>query len=424
MRRSSRLVSCVGLASGMFALSALAAPPVMDHVPGNAMAVITIPSIANLHKNATAFAKAVEAPIPIPELGDLVEQLGIPANKAFDPAKASVAIAFVAPPAPPAPAPGAVADLDVDDEEGAEQMMIFILPVTSYADFVADLEVKAGPAGAIDSGAIGGSEMFFKDLGGGFVAMAPVKDTLVRAQWNEGDAAAHRTALGKGGDALVESSDLSWTVYSQQAKQFLPELKKAFEEQMEGNPAGGAIGEFKNSPLGQFITGPLINDSTSSVTGFRIDAQGIAIDTALSFKADSDIAKKLGGITGSSSQLLSKLPAQPYLIAMAADLSSPGARKLVDEVVAMGGEQPNGVAGFLSSSLKNSDGAAMVIGMPPGGLMTGLFTSTIAYVRTTNPERSSRTCRRAGAAQRQGRQRPRARDLVRRRGLGDRGRQG
>ncbi len=380
MRRSTRLVCAVGLAMSMFAPMALAAPPVLDRVPGNAVGVVVVPSIARFHKNADAFAKAVETPMPIPEIEEMMESMGVPENKAFDPHKAAAAVAFVP---PKAGAPAAVGE----EEAEPGDMVVYILPVSSYAEFLAGYEIKPGAAGGIDSGAVNGETKFFKDVGGGFVAMTSTKEPLERAQWNDADAAKRRALIGKTGDAVVDSSDLSWIVFTQEAKQFLPELEKAMEEQMANNPGGEAIGQIKDSPIGKFLTGPVMEDSTANVTGFRFDAQGLSVDNAVAFKEGSETAKKISGVTGSSRQLFSKLPAQPYLMAMAADLSSPGARRLVDEVIAMGGEQMRtGIGGFLAGTLKNSDGAAVVIGMPNGGLMTGLFTSTIAYVKTSNAD--------------------------------------
>lgn len=390
MRRSSRLVCCVGLAVSMFAPAVLAAPPVLDRVPSNAIAVVTTPSFAKLHKNAITFAEAIQAPLPIPDVDQLLFQMGVEDGKGVN-AEGSVAMVFLPPPAPPAAPAGDAADdaaaAEDAEEPNPDQMVVLIIPTTGYADFVGNFNITPGGEGAIDTGEINGEPSYFKDLGGGFLAMAPMKETIERADWKPGNAAAHNAALGETGQSLVDASDLSLIVFTQQAKQFMPQLEAALDDKMADNPAGEMIGGVRNSPLGQFITGAMMEDSTAGVTSIRMDAQGLSFDSSLNFKEGSATARKVAELKGSTQQLLSKLPAQPYFLAMAMDLSAPGARKLVDEMLGeLGDDAQAGFTGFLANWAKNADGGAMVMGMPPGGLMAGLFTSTISYVKTSNPD--------------------------------------
>lgn len=374
MRRSSRLVCAVGLALSLFSPMVVAAPPALERVPANAVAAITVPSLARVHKNADAFLKAVEAPFPIPGLDEILMQIGIEENKGFDPAKGSVAITFVPP-----------AQNGEDEQPNPDEMIVIVVETTGYADFVGNFQVTPAGAGAIDAGNIQGSDAFFKDLGGGFVAMAPKKENIERAEWKQG---AIKANVGKSAQTVLDSSDLALIVFTEQAKRFMPQLKEALEDQMANNPAGQALGPLKDSPLGEAITGSMMEDSTSMVTGLRTSASGIALDLAVSFKEGSDSSKMLDGVSGSSAQMLSKLPAGPYLFALATDLSSPGARRLINDMTAnMALQADDAVGQFMSSMLTNSDGGALVMGMPPGGLMGGgLLTGTLAYIKTSNPD--------------------------------------
>lgn len=372
MRRSSRLVACVGLALSILAPAALAGPPALEHVPSGSMVVLTSPSLARLHKNAGAFIKAVEAPIPMPELDEILMQMGFEANKGFDASNGSIAIAFI----PPTPN----ADGSMPDEPDPSQMMVVVVQSTGYADFISNFDGKPDAASGIATGLVTGSDAFFKDLGGGFVAMAQSKETLARADWKP----VANAGAGKSCQTVIDSSDLSVVVFPQRARQFLPKIREAIEDQMANNPMGAAM---DTMPFEQILTGPMAEQCSTMVAGFRADTMGMTIDMAADFTEGSEMAQMLSGINGSSAQLLSKLPSQPYLFAMAMDMSSPGARTLIDGMVEqMGALGQDAVTGFMSNCLKNSDGAAVTIGMPPGGLMTGLFTSTIGYVKTSNPD--------------------------------------
>lgn len=383
MRRPTRLIGVVGLAIGLFAPVILAAPPVLDRVPSNALAVITTPSLSKLHKNVDAFAKAVGSPMPLPSLDDIMMQFGINEGKGFNPNSSSVAIAFLPPPA------NAANDAD------AQSMIVYVVQTSNYADFIGNFEAKPGAAGGIDTGNIMGSDAFFKDLGGGYTVMAPTKEIIENAQWKDGNAAAHSSAIGQGGESLVDASDLALIVFTQKAKEYLPKLEAAVNDQMDGFGGGAIPGDIMTSPLVEFIRGPLANDSTGAVAGVRLNADGIAIDTSLAVKEGSDLAGKLAEVSGTSEKMLSNLPSQPYLFAMAADISSPGARKIVSTIF----DNPElaqadaDAVRFVRSSLENSDGGAFVVGAPPGGLMTGLFTSTISYVKTSKPDDYVKTMR-------------------------------
>ena len=379
MRRSSRLVCSVGLALGLFSPSLLAAPPVLDRVPGNALAVFTTPSFSKFHKDAGSFTTAIQAPLPVPDVDQLLLQMGVEDGKGVN-KDGSAAMVFLP--------PGAQAD-DGEDaaEPDPEEMVVLLIPTTGYAQFMENFGVKPAGAGAIDTAEINGEPAFFKDLGDGFLAMAPRKETIERADWKAGNAPAHNAALGETAQSLIDASDLSLIIFTQRAKEYMPQLEAAIDDQMADNPGGDMIGGLKDSPLGQLLSGAMMNDSTASVMSLRLDAQGILLDSVLAFKEGSDSAKMVGDLTGSTSQLLSKLPAQPYFFAMAMDLSAPAARRFVNDVVTQAGEDdPNGFPALLANCAKNADGGAMVVGMPPGGLMAGLFTSTISYVKTSNPD--------------------------------------
>jgi hypothetical protein len=368
------LVCSVGLAISLFAPTLLAAPPVLERVPSNAVGCITTSSLSKLQKNLSSFLEAVDAPIPVPAVADLVGQMGIEEGKGFK-EDSSAAFVFLA------PAGGA------DAEPDPEKMLVVVLQTTDYKAFVGNFGLTPGAAGTIDSKDIDGTTLFFKDLGGGYMAMAPAKENLERAQWKGEQAFGDAKMVGETGRKLLDSADLAIVINTQEARKFLPQLEKAVNDQMKGNPAGAVVGNLENSPLGAFITGKFAQDTTGTVTGVNFGAQGMGIDVAMHFAEGSDTAKKFEGVSGSTGDLLAQLPAQPYILAMAMDTSSPGARRLIDATFDNLGKEGGGdMLRFVADWAKNSSGSAMTMGMPPGGLMSGLFTSTIAYVRSSDPK--------------------------------------
>ncbi len=382
MKLATGLVMSAGAAFGLFGFlvsAADATPPVLDKVPTNAMIVIGVSNPDKLQKNFAALGEAINFPIPIPAVDDLLAQMG--AEKGVDKGK-SIALVIMPPPNGGKNEKGEMLSSD-ELGEVMEQSMYILMPTTDYAAFIGNFEAKKD--GAIDAGQIEGDDAFFKDLGNGYAAMSPSKDVMMSLDIKGGSKAAIDAALGANGVNVVDGSDLFVMVNLDEARVFQPMIMDQIEDQMEGNPAGLALGGVNDGPMGDIVK-QLSEQAKTMVIGLRPDAMGVALDMAWAFKPESDLAKAFDG-KGTTGSLMTKLPNQPYFFAMAMDMSTPGMKMVVDRMSKqMVEDGMGGLPAMLADQLKASDGAAFTVGSPQGGLMGGVLTSTVSYIRTAKPE--------------------------------------
>ena len=93
MLRLRGTLAAAGLSLGWMAAAVLAAPPVLDRVPDNAMVVIAIPSADAAQKNIQALVTAAELPIPaVPQVADLLAMGGI--TEGLDTSKSAALVVF------------------------------------------------------------------------------------------------------------------------------------------------------------------------------------------------------------------------------------------------------------------------------------------------------------------------------------------
>ncbi|MGE3107352.1 MAG: hypothetical protein AB7G11_12760 [Phycisphaerales bacterium] len=381
MKLAKGLVVSAGGMCGLLAglAAAEATPPVLDKVPTNAMLVIGVPNADKLQKNLTSLGEAVEFPVPIPAVDDMLAQMG--AEKGVDKSKA-VAIVIMA---PPNGAKNEAGEPITPDELGMmmEDLMFVLMPTTNYTDFVGNFEAKKD--GAVDVGSINGDDAFFRDMGGGYVAMSPNRAAIEKLDAKAANKAAIDDALGATGASVVDDSNLFVMINLEQARALQPMIMEQVKEQMQGNPAALALEGVEGGPFGD-LAKQLAEQARTMVIGVRPEGMGVTLDMGWSFKPGSELADAFQG-KGSTASLLSKLPNQPYFLAMAMDMSSPGVRSVVERFtkdLAADGEP--GIMGMFADQIKASDGVSFAMGAPQGGLMGGVLTSTISYLRTSKPD--------------------------------------
>ncbi len=379
----------VGLSMGMLAAFAMASPPVLDRVPTGAMMVVTASNPTQLHKDLQALTTAIEIPFPVPGVDELLQQMGI--EKGVDSGK-SIALAVM----PPGKdggdkdkkKEGKKGDKDADGDEdeggGPPKNLIIFLPVTSYADFLGNFDLK--PGGGVDAGRIQGDDAFFKDLGNGYAAMSPTKELLEGLDAKASNGAAFKSAMGKAGEKVADTSSFTVIVNMDVVRPMGPGAMKALEERMVGpGPGGMAMGQLGESVLVKWVGETMMRDTRTIVAGVKPDAMGVGLDIAMVFNDGSYMAKAMTG-KGTASELITKLPNQTYLFAFAVDLSMPGMRTVIDDISKLGGKEgQDRFPPVLMQQFNNSQGSAMMFGAPPGGLLGGLFTSTVGYVKTQDP---------------------------------------
>lgn len=378
MKRVPGMIAVSGLGLALSAALALAAPPALDRVPDNALVVFTIPSPQKLQKNLEALTTAIEAPMPVPAIDDLLAMAGIQGG--LDTSK-SVAVAYFGP-----------EDLNKDniddiDWEAAENRVVFVLPISDYAKFIENFGGKPAGDGKVDSVTTpDGEDAFVRDIGNGYAAMGP--DKAIVEGFTGKPASAISAKLGVTGGTLTDGSDFATIINFDRLRPVAQKgIAKAIEEaknQMaEMGQAEGA--QFEQSlALGKWMGETLARDTDLLVGTVNLSAKGVTAEMVGNFKADSYLSKALA-VKGNAARLMSKLPAGPYIWAGAMDLAAPGAKQLFKDLASRSPSSGVDMSKTYAESIESADGFAGVMGFPMGGAMAGFFTQTVGFTSSKDP---------------------------------------
>lgn len=381
MNVARRLSLSFGLGLMLVAGTAAAMPPIMDRVPSSASVVICVPSVENFEKDVKAVGALVGQPIPI-GIEQLLGMVGI--TSGFNKTGSMVIV---------------MNDLPGDEGENGPPDMVALIPTSDYGALI---KVVGGTAsGGVDKVSVNDEEAFAKSLEGGYAVIGPTKEVVEKFSGKPGASEAHAKFLGKAGGTVADGSDLFIIVNVDKLR---PIIKKGFEagmeeaEQMMGmfGGMGGMGGEDGEAPdpaamlaMPKYIFNTLLADTQSIVFGVSIDTMGVSFDMGAQFKAGSTMAG-VAASPGGATKIMGNLPAQPYLLALAADFSSPALKKFLKAV-----PKPAGGDGGLNfggvdfdKAIDANDGAGFFLGIPPGGLMGGLFTRALTYQATADADGS------------------------------------
>lgn len=384
-----------GVASVLCVLagSASAMPPIMERVPDDAMVVMAIPSPESFEKNLGALNAAIESPMPIPSFKDMLTMKGL--GTSVDTTK-GVGVVIFAPSAEEMKAHAAKlkklkeADEMMDPSDMHDDAKaVMLVPVTSYKEFVASVGGKPGAAGGVDAIKFPGEEKdgFVKDIGGGYAAVSD-KKALLESFTGKPGANPMSKRLGKQGEKLVDESDAMLVVNMDQARALVPTMLEQMQEEMaqQAEMAGTSKADMeKQFAFMKYFVQTVSDQSQGMVGGMKFSAAGIAGHMNASFKEGSMLSKAFTAPGKPVSLTLAKLHAQPYIMAGAMDCSNADMKAFMKDMVGhvpMPGEQDTKQ---LMSMIDNTKGASMVMGFPMGGLMSGLFTSTVYYTESANP---------------------------------------
>ncbi len=379
MKRVSGMIAVSGLGLALSAALALAAPPALDRVPDDALVVFTIPSPQKLQKNLEALATAIEAPMPVPAIDDILAMGGFQGG--LDTGK-SVALAYFGP-----------TDLNKDnideiDWQAAENRVVFVIPITDYAKFVENFGATPAGDGKVDTVTTPeGDDAFVRNIGNGYAAMSPDKDLVTG--FTGKPAKAFSAMLGATGGSLADGSDFATIVNLARlrpvAEKALVQLEAEAKAQIEATGAAEGADLEKSVALIKWIGETVVRDSDLLVGGVSISAKGITADMVGNFKPDSYLSKALA-IKGNAGRLLSKLPAGPYIWAGSIDLSNPAAKQLFKDI-AQRAPSTGGVdlSKAYGDSVDSADGFSGVMGFPMGGAMAGFFTQTVGFTSSKDP---------------------------------------
>ncbi len=355
--------------------AALGQTPAMDRVPAGAPVIVTVPNLAKLEAAFALMEKTFgidpkEGPLADFKIHETLALDGI--NK-----EGSLALAVVA-------GEGGEVDFEAEDPQ-----VVLIVPVTDYAKF-------AAAGGADPQGPVGewnafedGEPAFCKNIGNGFAAVGSDRALVEAFKGTPGNSASHVKLMGANGRAVLDSSLLT-VVTDLQA--LAPQIKEGFDgakerlegmAQMAGRADAGSTGAAIDA-LGEAFT----RDGQAGVFGFSAAESGLSVNLAAQFKEGTETAGYFNA-KGKAASLLERVPNHPnqaYLFAAAMDTASPALKKALKtfyaEKAGGDGAAPEGITQTLLKTLDTLDGGALVLGNPPGGVMTGLFTSTSIYART------------------------------------------
>lgn len=387
---SNRRAGVVCLKAGRMTAAALAAacglvwsasaqvPASLDRAPLNTEVAVAIKNIAQFDARAKAMTDALG--VVKEEADELTTLLATPGlNK-----DGSAALLLL----PSAGEAGAA---------GVEQkpQMVLVLPVSDYNGFVKGLGGNEG-AGVKEvtlKEELGGRTYFIKDIGGGFAAMAQTGEELEAFEGKGGNLEAHTKAMGKLGATINSASDLlivaNMEALRPKIEAGLKQMKEqtAMMAQMAGPGGEQLVGQVA---VLQMAGEAVARDATVSIIGVSMGEKGLAFDMGAQFKEGSPTGK-LFTSTGKAGALASRVPNLPFYFAFAADLSSAGMKQLLKDTVAA--QQANtpkdaptaSTMAMFAKQAESFDGAAMVMGASPGGLMGGLFTNTSYYIQTSKP---------------------------------------
>ena len=372
MNRLRGMIVCAGVSLGLASGIALAVPPILEKAPKDAMFVIAVPSAQKLDKSLASLTTAAEIPFPLPGVEEMLAMGGI--GGGLDVTKGFAGI--VMPPSPGAP---------VGDAEDFQSRTIMLIPITDYAAFLENFNVKPGDAGSIDSVNTGDETLFTRNLGDGYLVMSSSKDLVTSFK---GGNPTVKADMGKLGEQISDTADIVMFVNMEIARPLIEQGAKAAQEQMADQMSmmGVEGGDGAQSPVVKWISDSIMNDAKFIVGGMKSGGLGATFEMAANFKEGSAMAAAFQA-AGNAGSLLSKLPTTQYLLAGAIDTSSPGVKKMLRDFAAKAKESsPADAPQMFTGAMAEADGQAVVVGMNPTMLMGGgVFTNTVNFTSSKEP---------------------------------------
>jgi hypothetical protein len=359
-------------------------PPALDRAPANIPVVVAVRNADKFVTSLDSLLKLV-APNAGAEGGEVLGEIRTALAYQGVKKDGSFAIAMTSMPKPPDPNAGMV--------EQEEPDAVVLIPVTDSAGFIKGMggdgvqgvvELK-GPKDATDWE----GPAFAKDIGGGYVAMGKKKEAVEKFEGKGGHLGAHKTALGAQGNKLADSADVliiaNIPLLQDQIKAGLDQGLQQMQMGLMMAGGGVAEGQDPTKNMKEAVEGYMRDASVGSM-GVGIDDGGIWLDFGSQFKEGSEWAGICQG-KGKPGALMSALPNQPFLFAVAADTSSAGVRSLLKKFATMGAQQPGQAPGMMDTMMAMMDkvnGTSMMIGATPSIMGGGLFANTVQYISTTD----------------------------------------
>ncbi|MFG0242093.1 MAG: hypothetical protein ACF8R9_04820 [Phycisphaerales bacterium JB054] len=360
MKQMKTRVLGLVMAAGLVATPAIATPPALDRVSPDTPIIIGIKSLSEFSGDTQKWAQAVLPPEAGMQVMMMNQMLSLPGLN---------------------PDGSAAVSLSFPNGMQAEPVPTLILPMADYGAFVEAMQGNA--ADGVAALNMMGNTMYAKNLGDGFMAMSPEMGSVESFSGKTGQTKAHKARMGARGTAAADGADVFVVLDIESMRPMLEGGLEEMKGQMEmaammGGEAAAAQIQTMTSVLDSVVA-----DGRTAVVGLGLDDSGVWLDFAGQFAEGSDTGKIFAD-SGNSTPLLGAVPNMPYVMAMAFDLSNPGIQGLMAQAAEM-----NKGMGFSVSTgemMKHAKGQAMVMGTTPGLFAGGLFSNTVQFTASDNPE--------------------------------------
>ncbi len=364
-------------------------PAALDRVPNDALVVAAIRDLEQFDTRVGKLMTDLKVPQDAGEMAMAFKLMKTPGLNR----KGSMALALLQDPKDKAKEakPAKKDEMEEEaDEDGEQGPLVLIVPVSDQAAFLKAFGAEAGK-GVIELKTPDGQEspfdgpMFAKDIGGGYLALGPVKEIVEKFEGAAGHLAAHKAALGPVGTRIADTTD---TVIISNIQALGPKMKEGFQgfkQQMQmAMMMGGQQNNEKAVEMVESTFNAFSRDATVGVMGVGIDDAGVWLDLGAQFKEGSASAK-LCQTKGKAAAFAGRLPDQPYLATFSVDTSGPNVKQMMGELAKLSdGKSPSMFDNF-TKGIDKLDGTGVVIGQTAGMLSGGLLANGVVYAQTSDP---------------------------------------
>jgi hypothetical protein len=366
-----RIAMCVVATVALASQATAQLPPVMRHVPPDALATVVIPSIDQLDRSVSGVTAALEMPAAASPK-QMLAMMGLREGVDF-----TRPVAIV---------------IGGNVMEMGDDAVVLLAPTTDYAAMIAQFQPEQ--QNGLDAFEMNGTRAFAKPLADGYALIGPSADVISNFEGGM-DAGAMADAVGRAGLAVAEKSDIyivaNMPAIAEMVRPMLAEARGELAQQ------GAALAAMSGQDPEQFVQQMMASfdfidefmaQAGGSVVGASAGPLGVSFDKAVSFRDGTQMAGWFGA-PGDSSRLLQRLPDKPFLLAGAADLSSPGMQDAMEAYAKFAKGAALGMPGLenidMEAALTNLNGYAFSAYQNPAGLMGGLFAGAMVFVDSDDP---------------------------------------
>jgi len=269
--------------------------------------------------------------------------------------------------------------------------VLAFIPVTDYNAWIGSF--NAQPVADTNLSTINFGQKFGNDNGevwyarsaGSFAVLGMSKNLVTEYSKGNGNIGKWQEVVGRLGEGIMENCDIAALVdFDGLQDQIKEGMNQSFEEMdnnFENIPAGAMQGMDpeqlqKMMQAYRHTANMMVDELRAGAFGIRYGAEGIAIDGAVQWVENGEMAAMIPGTNGKTRNVLNRMQNQPFMFAAAGDLSGFNMEKIMSIFMdAMPEQMTMGMGNIGTDMWKHTDGFAMAMYPSPAGLMGGLFNS-------------------------------------------------